>query len=225
VIRRVILTAFTCFLTVTASFTFLFSASVQIGWTSPSTNEDGSPLEPGDLAGFEIYFGQESRFYSNGQEKPDFEYDGSIDVGLINAYLIEDLLPETTYYFAVKAYDGGWQFSRYCENPDEITLTTGPEDQTPPEILGVMVGLVTTSYAEIWWFTDEPSNSRARYGETTDYGYFTDTDLRMLTVHFVVITDLNADTTYHFQVGSRDAAGNLGVSEDMTFKTRRVLGE
>ena len=125
----------------------------------------------------------------------------------------------------MKAYDSGWQFSRYCVNPDEISLTTGPEDQTPPEILGVIVGLVTTSSAEIWWFTDEPSNSRARYGETTDYGYFTDTDLRMLTVHFVVITDLNADTTYHFQVGSRDAAGNLGVSEDMTFKTRRVLGE
>jgi hypothetical protein len=201
----------------------VFCSEVTIGWSPPTTNADGSDLEPGDLAGFEVYYGRESRFMAGGMEKPDFEYEHSMDVGLTDVMSINDLLSNTTYYFAVKAYDSGWQFSGYCENPPEISKTTDPEDTTPPDILDVYFGHITKYSCEIWWITDELSDSQARYGETTDYDFYTDVDPNMVTLHYVKLINLNPGTCYHFQVGSRDAAGNLGYSEDMTFTTHSKL--
>jgi len=128
-----------------------------------------------------------------------------------------------TYYFAVKADDERWQFSRYCENPYEISMTTDPEDTTPPEILNVFFGDITHRTCEIWWTTDELSDGQARYGETTDYNFYTERDPDMVTLHYVRLENLAQDTLYHFQVGSRDAAGNLALSEDMTFRTKQKL--
>jgi hypothetical protein len=201
----------------------VFSADVTIGWTSPTTNADGSQMEPGDLAGFEIYYGQESRFTDEGIEKPNFVYEHSVNAGMVNTHRITGLSSGTTYFFAVKAYDSGWQFSNFCENPFEISMTTDAEDTTPPEILDIIIGEITQWTCEIWWITDELSDSQARYGETSDYGFWTERDPEMVTLHYVKLFSLDPDTLYHFQVGSRDAAGNLGYSDDMTFRTRQKL--
>ena len=41
----------------------------------------------------------------------------------------------------------------------------------------------------------------------------------LVTSHSQGVSGLAAATTYHYQVKSRDAAGNLAVSADLTFST------
>lgn len=65
--------------------------AVSLTWEAPATNVDGTPAT--DLAGFIIYFGPSSGYYTD-----------SIDVGNVHSYTIEDL-PSGTLYFCVTAYD------------------------------------------------------------------------------------------------------------------------
>jgi hypothetical protein len=58
------------------------------------------------------------------------------------------------------------------------------------------------------------------YGRRTTYGRWTTLDSRLVTSHSQVITSLARRTWYHFRIRSRDAAGNLTLSNDFTFRTR-----
>ena len=59
----------------------------------------------------------------------------------------------------------------------------------------------------IAWTTDEESDSRIEYGLTSAYGQSTSTNTTLTTQHSIVVSGLDAATTYHFRVVSRDAAG------------------
>ena len=61
------------------------SKSVKLGW---------APNEENDLAGYRVYHGIVSGQYSN-----------STDVGLHDTYVVPDLDPNKTHYFAITAYD------------------------------------------------------------------------------------------------------------------------
>ena len=45
-------------------------------------------------------------------------------------------------------------------------------------------------------------------------------DAALVTGHRVALSGLKDATTYHYRARSRDAAGNLAMSPDFTFKTR-----
>src|SRR6185369_15620998 len=77
-------------------------------------------------------------------------------------------------------------------------------DTTAPVISGVGVSGITSGAATIGWTTNEGSDTQVDYGVTTAYG---------------TSSALNASTTYHARVRSRDAAGNLGLSGDFAFAT------
>ena len=62
-----------------------------LGWTSPTTNVDGTTLT--DLAGFKVCYGSQSGVYTT-----------TTDVGNVTQYTFS-ALPAGTYYFVVKAYD------------------------------------------------------------------------------------------------------------------------
>ena len=64
----------------------LFAASAVLSWDSSTTSADGSQLN--DLAGYKVYYGTESGNYS-----------GSIDVGNVVTYQVNNLSPGATYYF------------------------------------------------------------------------------------------------------------------------------
>ena len=49
------------------------------------------------------------------------------------------------------------------------------------------------------------------YGTTPAFGGLTPLDLQLSTQHTVTIRDLARKATYHFQILSRDASGNLGT--------------
>ncbi len=92
-------------------------------------------------------------------------------------------------------------------------------DVTPPKITGgPSVSDITANSATISWTTDEASDSTVRYGRYTGkYGEARDATL--VTAHRVVLSGLNASTTYHYRVLSADAAGNSTTSRDLTFET------
>ena len=100
-------------------------------------------------------------------------------------------------------------------------------DTTEPVITFPIEPTVGSTSVSINWETDELTSSQVQYGLTTNYDKTepavpaddpTGESLGVVT-HSVVITGLQADTTYHYRVKSKDKAGNEAVSEDKTFTT------
>lgn len=72
-------------------------------WTAPSAREDGSPLSPSEIAGFNIYYGTEAGDY---QDQIIID-----DPSAENAQVEE--LPPGTYYLVVTAVDTDGRESLY----------------------------------------------------------------------------------------------------------------
>ncbi len=68
------------------------SGSAMLSWTPPTQNTDGSPLT--NLKGYKIYWGTAPGNYSNSV---------TLDLPGVASYVVESLLPNTTYYFVVTA--------------------------------------------------------------------------------------------------------------------------
>jgi hypothetical protein len=92
---------------------------------------------------------------------------------------------------------------------------------TAPDTLGPVS-------ASIGWKTDELSSSQVEYGLPGTYGTLeppqpaddpSSGQSLGVTDHAVVLEDLQPNTTYHYRVKSKDAAGNVAVSGDQTFTT------
>ena len=72
--------------------------------------------------------------------------------------------------------------------------------------------------ATITWRTNRPADSQVEYGVTTSYGNVV--SLKTLeTDHQMTLFGLSSDTLYHYRVKSKDEAGNLSTSGDVTFTT------
>lgn len=96
-------------------------------------------------------------------------------------------------------------------------------DTEPPIESKVAVQNITTSSANITWNTYEPADSQVYYGLTKSYtnsSQVIDQGQNRKTSHLITIKNLRTRTTYHFQVRSKDASGNLAASYDYTFTTK-----
>ena len=98
------------------------AASVNLSWTAPTTNEDGSPLT--DLAGYKLYNGTATGVYTQ-----------TVDVGNVLSYSwdIGDV-ESTTIYFNVIAYDTSGNDSVYN---GEVFVPFGANPPDPPTNLTV----------------------------------------------------------------------------------------
>jgi len=105
------------------------------------------------------------------------------------------------------------------------TITFTHPDTTAPTISAVSAGSISQTSAVITWTTNEAADSQVAYGLTTSYGSTTTLDTTKVTAHSVSVTGLTANTTYHFQVKSKDAAGNLATSADATFTTQAATSD
>ena len=97
------------------------SAEVQLAWTSPVTNEDGSSLT--NLVGFKLYCGESSGAYTT-----------CMDLGAISSVTVSNLQEGQTYYFSVTARSDQGMESDFSE---ELAFTVeedtgGPTGPTPP---------------------------------------------------------------------------------------------
>lgn len=98
------------------------------------------------------------------------------------------------------------------------TITTS-SDIAPPALSAMAATGLTTTTATINWTTNELADSQVDYGPTTTYGQTTALNPALVTTHTGNLSGLLSGTTYHYRVRSRDAAGNLAVSNDLTFTT------
>jgi len=93
-------------------------------------------------------------------------------------------------------------------------------DSTAPSISGI-VAVPADTTSVISWTTGESSLSWILYGTSTDYG-LEEVTTSYLTSHSITLSDLTAETTYHYQVKSKDSTGNIGTYTDKTFTTLAV---
>jgi len=77
------------------------ATSLTLTWDAPTTNTDGTPIS--DLAGYKVYYGVVPGSYY-----------APIDAGSATSSVIQNLVPGTTYYFTVTAYDGSGNESAYA---------------------------------------------------------------------------------------------------------------
>jgi hypothetical protein len=128
---------------------------------------------------------------------------------------LTDLDPDTMYYYCIKSRDASGNLAT-----SEGTFTTLPApDTTPPLISDIGVHGITSTSVTITWITSEPADAQVLFGRTYFYDDRTSIHPTLEFEHGQTITGLSPNTTYHFRVRSRDASGNLSVSNDQTFAT------
>lgn len=128
------------------------------------------------------------------------------------------LLPATTYHYQVRSRDAAGNLT--VSIIDRSFTTVASPDTTAPVISNVSAGSITTNGATIAWTTNEPADTQVAYGTTSAYGTASVLAATRVTAHSQALTGLHPATTYHYQVRSRDAAGNLRISTtDRTFTT------
>jgi hypothetical protein len=89
-------------------------------------------------------------------------------------------------------------------------------DDTAPTLSNIRVTDLGTDSATINWESSEPASSEVVYYKHSDYD-ITVNKADLVTKHALVLTRLDAATTYTFVIKSTDAAGNETVSEEYTF--------
>src|SRR5262245_29258548 len=79
---------------------------------------------------------------------------------------------------------------------------------------------ITDVGATISWKTNRAADSQVEYGVSTTYGNVV--SLKTLdTSHQLTLFGLSPETLYHYRVKSKDEAGNLSTSGDITFTTAK----
>lgn len=87
----------------------------------------------------------------------------------------------------------------------------------PLRLSNISVSNVTNTSADIYWTTQELSDSQVDYWSALHM--FSELDQEMVIHHHIHLSDLTPATTYHYKVMSRDSADNLAVSDEYTLTT------
>lgn len=99
-----------------------------------------------------------------------------------------------------------------------FTTNSTADTQFPVILSGPSVSSQTHSTAVIEWTTDEPADSDVQFG-TSDLGN-SEASGDSETNHKIVLSNLDAGTTYNYMIGSTDAAGNGATESSVaTFTT------
>jgi hypothetical protein len=138
---------------------------------------------------------------------------------------ISSLIASQGYHYVVKSRNTA---TLLRVSPDN-TFTTGAVADTTPPVITLAVPPVTAileTSAIINWTTSENADSEVRYSVDTSYGTatvppITNTPVSTagVTTHAVSLTGLVGSQFYHYQVKSKDAAGNPAIPVTGTFTT------
>ena len=120
----------------------------------------------------------------------------------------------------------GWSGDLTGTDPQQaITMTqsyiidaTFVPDDRPLEITDVNVHTSNLD-ALVTWTTNKPATSSVAYGLADIYELGTVDNGDYVTSHAIVLTGLDINTEYHFQITSVDALGNSLSTDDATFMT------
>ncbi len=131
---------------------------------------------------------------------------------------------KTIYFYINDTLTGKTaKFQAGGENVDYSLFFNLSFDTTSPVISEVSVSSVSKTQASITWITNEKSNSIVNYGSSVP-PLNTKKDSSYVKNHNIIISDLNTDTTYYFEVSSFDISGNTGIDDNSSnyykFKTK-----
>ena len=115
--------------------------------------------------------------------------------------------------------DGGAQQHAVTIGASNVTYTATFTDPVPPVISAVQATAITQNSATIIWTTNEPADTQVEYGLTSSYGSATVLNPTLSTGHSQPLTGLAIGTIYHYRVKSKNVAGTLAASADLTFAT------
>lgn len=175
-----------------------------------------------------------SMVYANVSWLTNEPADSQVEYGLTTAYgstttlnsslvtshysYLSGLAAGTTYHYRVRSRDGSGNLAV----SGDYTFTTPSIDTTPPIIASTTAATFVSSsmaWAYVTWYTNEPADSQVEYGTSTFYGTVSSLNTFLTNSHGVSISPLSPGTLYHYRARSRDAAGNLALSNDQTFLT------
>jgi hypothetical protein len=164
-----------------------------------------------------VYYGTSSPVVI-GDDETSVESNGSLV--LHHSLMLNDLEASTTYYVLVVSADDAHNTS----TSSQLSFTTGEVGDNVAPIIEDIVILRTDATSTITWHTDEDSDSAVFFGTTTPLAINASStgvveSGTLLNDHTIVLSDLDASTTYYVIIRSRDADGNVGLSTEHSFTT------
>ena len=159
------------------------------------------------------------------------------------AVVLSNLASSTTYYFKVFSVDqvgnvasddnGGKDYS-FITVPQVVTDvqvvggggggTIDNRDLTTPVISDIKVTNITRSSAIITFTTSKISNGLIDYGASSSYTKEAgDSNLFSTSSHSVLVSGLEPNTKYYYQVKASDIYKNIGVSGSLDFTTNNLI--
>lgn len=135
---------------------------------------------------------------------------GNDDLTLNHIVTIENLVPDTTYYYRIRGID--------ASGIEYISKEYTFKALAQPIISNITVSEVGSYEAVITFSTNINTQAGVDYGKDTGYGKRSQSQ-DFVKAHQITLTELEDNQTYHFKVEAKDEAGNSVVSEDQVFKT------
>jgi hypothetical protein len=173
---------------------------------------------PGErAASHDVYFGTSFDLVNNATNtSPEFKGNNPLeDVIWDPAPGDGDLLYESSYWWRIDEINPGgvtkgavWNFTTEADIYPPI-FTYPPFASSDS---------ITAHEATITWTTNELSDSRVDYGESTAYGFYEDNS-DMVTLHSVTLTGLQPGTEYYYKATSKDNVGNPASEVGLPFTT------
>ncbi len=130
---------------------------------------------------------------------------------------VKGLAPGRTYYYRVSSSDAtGTERVWPAAGQAPATFRTPPADSKPPVLTDFEAFSLPDGTMQVRWRTDEPSTSRVLFGTAPNALSESRVASDLTTDHLVVLTGLEARTSYWVRVGSTDAVGNRGDAGRVT---------
>ncbi len=134
---------------------------------------------------------------------------------------LSGLVSGTKYYFSVKSIDSGGNIA-VDNNGGNFYQFTTTVDEDEPVISSVSVAMKNDTEAAVKWTTDEPATSQVKYATVSGGPYTLTLESTVMdTGHYVILTSLQQNTKYYYQVISEDINGNSGLSSEEQFTTKK----
>jgi hypothetical protein len=129
---------------------------------------------------------------------------------------LNSLGKSTLYFYKVRSADAVGNFTESKEG----SFTTDPGDIIPPKLTsGPTIASTSASSIVVTWETDKVSTSTVEYGRAAVTDNAVGSQDALTVFHQVTVNGLQALTTYHIRVKSRDSSGNLYTSPAQDFTT------